>query len=51
VSNVNLSECLDGRRTDADGGRTEDGRGRRTDGRTGHSHKEIQESLNNLCSI
>jgi hypothetical protein len=42
VSNVNLSECLDGRRTDADG------RGRRTDGgRTGHSHKEIQESLNN----
>jgi hypothetical protein len=46
VSNVNLSECLDGRRTDADGGRTEDGR--RTDGRTGHSHKEIQESLNNI---
>jgi hypothetical protein len=33
-----VSESLDGRRTD--GGRTEDG------GRTGHSHKEIQESLN-----
>jgi hypothetical protein len=29
VSNVNLSECLDGRRTDADGGRRTDGR---TDG-------------------